>query len=103
MRILEPGRVGEKWTLQHRCTGWGNSEKGCQALLEVELDDLRYRTSLMNFNSGESSVSFKCPCCGQLTDLGRNDWPSGYSNLEKWSREWQDSLPETSTERKPDV
>lgn len=96
MKILESGRVGEKWSIQHRCTAWGNSGKGCDALLEIEFDDLRYFPGTgreVTWEYRNPAVSFKCPCCGKLTDLGLNDWPAGYHELKKWSKEWQDAKP----------
>jgi hypothetical protein len=100
MKILEPGRVGKKWSIQHRCTAWGNSGNGCEALLEIELKDLRYFPGVPgdSWGSRDHAVSFKCPCCGKLTDLGLNDWPTGYKDLPRWSKEWQDSLPEICLE-----
>lgn len=94
MKILEPGRVGEKWTIKHRCTNWGNGENGCEALLEIEFDDLRYYEGQeFPWRTSEPAVCFKCPCCGKLTDLGLNDWPTGYKKLERWSSEWRDAIP----------
>ena len=95
MKILEPGKVGEKWTLQHRCTGWGNSGKGCEALLEVEYSDLRFfpGNDSPTWGGRDPAVSFKCPCCGKLTDLGINDRPVGYKDLPRWTKEWQESMP----------
>ena len=93
MKIIEPGRINKKWSLQHRCTAWGNSGTGCNALLEIEYNDLRYfaGNDSLSWGGRESAVSFKCPCCGQLTDLGLNDWPTGYKNLPRWSIEWQEA------------
>lgn len=98
MKILEPGKVGKNWTIQKRCTGWGNGNKGCNALLEIELSDLRYFPGVPgdSWGSREKAVSFKCPCCGQITDLGLNDWPKGHENLPRWNKEWQDSAPSNS-------
>ena len=96
MKILEPGVLGEKWTMQHRCTAWGSSGKGCNALLELEFDDLRYFPGTggeVTWGYHDPAVSFKCPCCGKLTDLGINDWPTGYKDLKRWSKEWQDARP----------
>lgn len=95
MKILEAGKVGEKWSLKHRCTAWGNSGKGCNALLEIEYSDLRYFPGVDgdSWGSREHAVSFKCPCCGKLTDLGLNDWPTGYKNLTPWSKKWQEAAP----------
>lgn len=99
MKILEPGRVGKTWSIQHRCTGWGNYGDGCEALLELELDDLRYFPSVPgdSWGSREAAVSFKCLCCGQLTDLGLNDWPTGHQTLKPWSKAWQEAKPSNAT------
>ncbi len=95
MKVIEPGRMGEKWSLQHRCTGWGNSGTGCNALLELEYNDLRYfeGNDSPTWGGRDSAVSFKCPCCGRLTDLGLNDWPVGYKKLTRWTKEWQEAVP----------
>ena len=99
MKIIEPGKVGEKWIIRHRCTAWGNSGVGCEALLELEFDDLRYypgTSEEMTWGYKEPAVSFKCPCCGKLTDLGMNSWPTGYRNLPHWTKEWQEAKPEAA-------
>ena len=96
MKILEAGTMGEKWSLQHRCTAWGNVGNGCNALLELEYDDLRYYQGTgdhFGVYTKEPAVSFKCPCCGNITDLGLNDWPVGYKELKLWSKEWQEAKP----------
>jgi hypothetical protein len=97
MKILEAGKNGKNtWSLQHRCTGWGNGENGCEALLELEFDDLRYYQGTgegWGIFTKEPAVSFKCPCCGKLTDIGLNDWPVGYRELPRWTKEWQESRP----------
>lgn len=97
MKVLESGKVGKKWKIKHRCTSWGNSGKGCEALLELEFDDLRYFAGTggndMTWGYREHAVSFKCPCCGKLTDLGLKDWPKGYKELERWTKEWQEARP----------
>jgi hypothetical protein len=93
MKILELGRTKEKWTLEHRCTGWGNpGHTGCDALLEIEYEDLRYFPGAYTRDvvDQDPAVSFKCPCCCNLTDLGTNDWPVGYKKLTRWTAEWQD-------------
>jgi len=96
MKIIEAGKVKEKWTIQHRCTAWGNSGEGCNALLELEFDDLRYFPGTggeVTWGYRDPAVSFKCPCCGKLTDLGLNDWPTGYKELKRWSKSWQEAKP----------
>lgn len=89
MKVLEPGKVKEKWTLQHRCTGWGNDNEGCEALLELEFEDLKFRPGYFDEKCDSPSVvCFKCPCCGEVTDLGLNDWPKNHRKLPKWTSEW---------------
>jgi hypothetical protein len=101
MKIIEPGKAGEKWSMQHRCTAWGNFGMGCDALLELEFDDLRYfpgTGGTETWGYRDPAVSFKCPCCGKLTDLGTNDWPKCYKDLTRWTKEWQDAIPEVCLE-----
>lgn len=86
MKVLRPGR---NYLLEHECTGWGNTGKGCGALLAVDRSDLRYYAG-GGYMDHDPAVSFKCICCGQVTDLGINDWPRNYTNLTKWSSDWAD-------------
>lgn len=89
MKILEVGKVKEDWTIQHRCTGWGRNEEGCDALLEIEFDDLRYQPGCRDYRcESEPHVSFRCPCCGEVTDIGTNDWPKNYRKLKEWTYNW---------------
>ncbi len=87
MKIIEPGKFNKEWTIRHRCTGWGNDGHGCDALLEVEKSDLRYFPG--DAQHLESSVSFKCACCGALTDLGMIDWPKDYRKLTRYTEDWE--------------
>lgn len=88
MKILEHGIVALTWKIEHRCTGWGKSGHGCNALLEVEKSDLR-RSSFTDVTSVDPSITFKCPCCGALTDLGLNQWPKDYRKLPKYTAAWE--------------
>lgn len=82
MKVLERGKPKEKWVLQHRCTGWGFENDGCEALLEVELEDLYYYAGYANEKVDVApSVYFTCPCCYKLTALGVMDWPKNYRQL----------------------
>ena len=87
MKILRPGK---DYLLEHECTGFGNAPyKGCGALLGINREDLRfYEGQEFPWRTSEPAVCFKCPCCGQVTDLGLNDWPRNYTNLIPWSSEW---------------
>lgn len=67
MKVLEKGELlpEKEWTGKFRCTGEGNGDVGCNALLLVSTSDL-----FLKFDSGvEFSISFRCPECGGLTDV----------------------------------
>lgn len=89
MKVLREGR---SWIIEHDCTGWGNGGKGCGALLGISREDLYYYNGVPgdSWGSKDPAVMFKCPCCGQVTDLGRNDWPRSLDTLKTWSKEWMD-------------
>ncbi len=89
MKIIEPGKTKDKWSIQHRCTGWDNENDGCEALLEIEWNDLKYKPGWYDLGcETESTVCFKCPCCNEVTGLGLNDWPKNYKKLPKWTLDW---------------
>lgn len=88
MKVLRPGK---DYLLEHECTGYGNGGKGCGALLGISREDLRYYSGGGYFER-DPAVVFKCPCCGQTTDLGLNDWPHGASSLKRWTEAWRDGL-----------
>jgi hypothetical protein len=90
MKVL---REGKSWLLEHDCSGFGNGGKGCGALLGIGREDLYYFRGLPgdSWGSREAAVMFKCPCCGQVTDLGLNDWPRNVKTLKTWTKEWQDA------------
>lgn len=97
MKVLEPGtKTLLHWTIQHRCTGWGNSGNGCDALLEIEKTDLRYfkGNDSPTWGGRDPAVTFKCPCCSTLTDIGVNDWPKDYRSLKAYhsSSKWIDEV-----------
>lgn len=95
MKVLKQGKVGNQWSLEHECTGWGNGGNGCNALLLVEYSDLRYfpANDSPSWGSNDAAVCFKCPCCGKITDLGLNDWPSGAKTLPLFTSAWKDAPP----------
>lgn len=88
MKVLKPRK---DYLLEHECSGYGNGEKGCGALLGIERSDLRYFSGGgYGYKELDPAVVFRCPCCGQTTDLGLNDWPHGASDLVKWTSAWRD-------------
>lgn len=72
------------------CTGRGNGERGCGAVLEVELSDLRYWpgvSSSSGWGDSDPAVIFKCPVCHTATDIPEDLWPNT-SFLRKASSSW---------------
>ncbi len=72
MRVIENGTGQTGWATEALCTGRGNGNGGCGALLMVDQPDL-FRTRHFD----ETYVTFKCRECGVLTDLGPHAEPGG--------------------------
>ena len=68
MKIIEPGRPQQGWSIEAGCTGHGNGNGGCGAKLIVEQPDL-FKTFRGVRDEHEECVTFKCAACGVLTDL----------------------------------
>lgn len=90
MKIIKPGRYGEKWAMENVCTGHGNGQTGCDAVLLVDKDDLRYYVGEPG-GSTDPAVCFKCPICFSVTDIPRKNWPFDYNNLIPWTSNWYKS------------
>jgi hypothetical protein len=84
MKVIESGNKP-----RHRCTGYGNGNSGCGALLEVERSDLRYHVADDMGGVSTEYVLFKCCECGSLTDLPAGKWPQNYNHLRKYSTAWK--------------
>lgn len=94
MKVLEAGNFGSKtWTGKYHCKGdYGG---GCQALLEVEKDDLRWYPGVPgdSWGSRDAAVCFKCPICAKVTDIPVKDWPGdAVRSLKKWTNNWYKSI-----------
>lgn len=89
MKILKPGSGQRGWSVEATCTGAGNDEGGCLALLLVEQGDL-FVTFINCRDESERFVTFKCGACGVLTDLTRKSLPPAAiaSNLPT-QRHWE--------------
>lgn len=68
MKIIKPGRPQAGWSTEATCTGAGNGNGGCGAILLVEAADL-FITQSHALHETDSYVTFKCTACGVLTDL----------------------------------
>ena len=70
MKILKPGRPQTGYAIEQTCTGAGNGNGGCGAMLLVEAADL-YLTQSHCRDETDSYVTFKCAACGVLTDIAK--------------------------------
>ena len=68
MKIIKPGRQQNGWSKEAKCTGSGNGDGGCGAVLLVEEADL-FRTESNCRDETYYYTTFKCPACGILTDM----------------------------------
>lgn len=69
MRVLKKGRPQKGWAKQFTCTGKGNGNGGCGAVLLVEEGDLFHTRSSCYDGSSETYTTFRCPECRVLTDV----------------------------------
>ena len=75
MKILQAGNPNG-WKIEQECTGKGNGNGGCNTRLLVSEDDI-----LINYHTEDISgytyyyYTFKCPCCGVLTDISERKVP----------------------------
>jgi hypothetical protein len=92
MKILELGtNTKENWKLETICTGKGNNQKGCESKLLVEYADLRYFAEQeFPWRIQPEAVCFRCPVCGTVTDLDKEQWPNDRRSIREWERSWHD-------------
>lgn len=78
MKVLKKGREQNGWAIETLCTGIGNGNGGCGALLLVEQGDL-YKTHKYDYGGGHDIfITFRCPDCEVQTDL--DDVPGNVTN-----------------------
>jgi hypothetical protein len=68
MKVLEKGRPQKGWAKEFRCTGKGNGEGGCGAMLLVEQGDV-FRTENHCMGETEMYSTFECSECQVWTDI----------------------------------
>lgn len=77
------------WSIEHLCLADKGEEKGCQALLEVSLEDIylsyRIRTWRDAFGKQINDIkfyyTFKCPCCGEETFIKEDELPPSIQKI----------------------
>ena len=69
MKVIKRGKKQKGWAVEFECTGDGNGDGGCGAILLVEEGDL-YLTSRSYYDgSRDTFTTFTCSCCGVQTDV----------------------------------
>lgn len=74
MKVLEKGRDQTGWSIEQRCTGYGNGEGGCGAKLLVEIGDI-FLTHSYHRDEHDTYCTFQCCECQVLTDLHPSNEP----------------------------
>lgn len=88
MKVLKAGRDQSSWAKEFHCTGHGNKDGGCGALLLVERADL-FLTFSSARDETETYVTFQCSQCHVLTDIPSNQYPSDthlLPNVLEWNK-----------------
>ena len=93
MKVLEKGRDQKGWSTEAKCTGAGNGNGGCGALLLVEEPDL-YCT--FNTIRGETDVfvTFRCVECDVETDI--KNYPADKKRNLRLKQEKESELARSS-------
>lgn len=96
MKVIEDGHP---YRVQFRCTGAGNRETGCGAMLEASRDDLAYFSEREStFFIHPAAVVAVCPQCGVQTDIPKKEWPERPAEtLTPWTNGWRDRLRAAAT------
>ena len=72
MKVIKKGRPQTGWAKELACTGAGNEDGGCGAILLVEIDDVYETSSTFCGRDRTTYNTFKCPECGVETDIDEN-------------------------------
>jgi hypothetical protein len=73
MKVIKEGRKQKGWAKEFSCTGKGNGDGGCGALLLVEEVDLFQTAHHYYDGSSDYFKTFRCSECGVLTDIPDNE------------------------------
>jgi hypothetical protein len=89
MKVIKSGTGQKGWAREIACKGYRGNGGGCGALLLVEQADL-FKVHLDGDYTevGPPSIAFKCPECGQCTDIDSKFY-SGYVQQLPDKRDWE--------------
>lgn len=68
MKVIKAGTGQKGWSKEYKCTGKGNGNGGCGAILLVEAQDVFTTTSCAR-DETDYYKTFRCPECGVFTDI----------------------------------
>jgi len=71
MKVIKKGSGQKGWAKELECTGAGNGNGGCGAVLLVEQSDIKYTGEINGSycESGDPAYGFVCPECDHMTDV----------------------------------
>jgi hypothetical protein len=69
MKVIRKGRKQRGWAKEYTCTGAGNGNGGCGAVLLVEEGDLYHTYHHSYDGSSDTFTTFRCCQCSVQTDL----------------------------------
>ena len=100
MKILKAGdNMSGVWAGKILCTGHGNGNTGCGALLEVSEEDLYGTHSSFMGRAETYYITILCPCCGAETDLANSDG-NRHKELPRISRFRAQGFPMATTQQR---
>jgi hypothetical protein len=85
MKVIKPGSGQKGWSSEATCTGAGNGNGGCGAVLLVEQPDL-FCTSSSCRDETDYFTTFKCSECGVLTDIKTPINPRSLPSYAEWKK-----------------
>ena len=85
MKVITPGRPQNGWAQEFTCTGAGNGNGGCGAVLLVEQCDL-YQTSSSCRDETDYYTTFQCSECGVETDIKDVPIREALPSKETWEK-----------------
>ena len=75
MKVLQHGNPNG-WEIEWDCSGAGNGNGGCGALLLVAEDDIFVTANTDYAGDTDYYYTFKCPDCGRMTDIPAKKIPT---------------------------
>lgn len=89
MKVIKKGTGQKGWAKELVCRGYRRNNDGCGAVLLVEQADL-FKVYLDGdwTEAGPPSPAFKCPECGQCTDVPAKEYAGSVRDLPA-KRDWE--------------